>query len=1096
MLRAKTRRFKTKELLSILLMCFCTGLVIAVSCVYEITSTASETPAQYIKAQSATTETPPDPKDNEARQALARGEALRANWTAGSLRQAIDHYEKAALLWTSISDFRNASEMKLKAGEIYFLLSEYAQALKQYENAEALAQKSGDWLAEATGLSLMGRVQSYLGKNDLAQKQLSRSLALFKRHEANQSIDATNAYGEALSNLAEVSYSRGDFLNASKQLDSALAEFQHHRKGEARVRLFKGYITGTIGATNEAVAEIESALRLYREINDKSGEGLALTAMGLWHSFHHQNFSRAIELHNEALAIFRTIGNRHSEAVALNAIGQCYEDLKEPSNALAYFYSALRLFENTGALDAGAGTTCGIASTQLLSGNRDQALASYQRCLQLSRTAGNLRFQAFALGGIARTFGAQGRQQLALKQYESLERFFQGIGDPRGQAMALNSHGDFFLQLGEKQKALDVFGQAFLLTEKMSDKVTLIATLYNLARANEALGYHETALSLIKKSFNLIEEIRANVASPDFRASYFSAVRRHYDLCIEILMQLHRLRPEEGFAAEAFSVNEQGRARLLLDLLSESRPNIRAGATRELVERERRLRGLLRAQAEYQLNLSLSGKDSTKLTEVAEQIARLRSDYQAVQAQLREQNPRLFSFEQFAPVDLERIQKELRGSDTMLLAYALGDPHSYLWAITANSSDTYILPPGKEIEDAAREFYKTLTARQGSDGQSEKDYQPNVAAADRLYFERASNLSRMLLEPLAEKLGSRRLLVVADGALQYLPFDALPAPFAQTTGPVEPSTTFLIEKNEVVMLPSASTLIAIRSAQNRKGWPGKLVAIIADPVFSPNDERVPREVPSPAADQDSDQVEKQKFKNLRLNRLIHASEEADAISEVAPWGTTLVAKGFDASRETAMSSEVSRAQIVHFATHGFLDNEHPEMSAIVLTMTDRNGVKTNGVMPLPDIYSLNLSADLIVLSACQTALGKDIKGEGLVGLTHSFMSADAKSVVASLWKVDDRATAALMRDFYEGMLQEDMTPAAALRAAKLKMMKEKQWNAPYYWAGFVLQGEYTNRIAADRYSWLRPGLVLLILLIPIAAALLVFQKRRRRLRPA
>jgi CHAT domain-containing protein len=213
---------------------------------------------------------------------------------------------------------------------------------------------------------------------------------------------------------------------------------------------------------------------------------------------------------------------------------------------------------------------------------------------------------------------------------------------------------------------------------------------------------------------------------------------------------------------------------------------------------------------------------------------------------------------------------------------------------------------------------------------------------------------------------------------------------------------------------------------------------------------------------------------------------------VAPWGTTLVAKGFDASRETAMSSEVGRAQIVHFATHGFLDSQHPELSAIVLSMSDRNGIKTNGLMPLPDIYTLDLSAQLIVLSACQTALGKDIRGEGLVGLTHSFMSADAKSVVASLWKVDDRATTALMGAFYEGMLQKGMTPAAALRSAKLKMIRETQWSAPYYWAGFVLQGEYNNHITVDRYSWLRPVLVILFLLILIAAALLIFQKRRRR----
>jgi len=1096
MLPAETRRFKKERLLSILLICFCTGAVIALSCVNEITSTASETTAQKIKVQSSTTVTLPEPKDSEARQVLAHAEALRANWTAVSLREAIDHYQKATLLWTSISDFRNASEATLKAGDIYFLLSEYAQALKQYENAEALAQKSGDWLAKATASSQLGRVQSYLGKNDLAQKQLSQSLALFKRHEDNQSIDVTNAYGEALSNLAEVSYSRGNLLNASKQLDSALAKLQRDTTGEARVRLFKGHIAGTIGDANGALAEIDHALRLYREINDKSGEGLALSAMGLWHAFH-QNYSLAIELNNEAIEIFRAIGDQHSEAVALNAIGQGYEALNESSNALAYFYRALRLFENTGALDAAAGTTCGIASAQ--PGNSDQALVSYQRCLQLSRTAGNLRFQAFALEGIARTYGAQERQQLALNQYQSLERFFQSVGDTRGQAMALNGHGDLLLRLGEKQKALEVFGRAFSLSEKMGDRGILIATLYNLARANEALKLHETALSLIRRSFNLIEEIRANVASSDFRVSYFSAVKRHYDLCIEILMQLDRLRPGEGFAADAFSVSEQGRARVLLDLLSESRPNIRAGAARDLVEKERTLRGLLRAQAEYQLNLSMSGKDSAEFTDVADQIARLRSDYQAVQAQLREQNPRLFSFEQFAPVDQERIQKELQGSDTMLLEYALGQDHSYLWAVTSNSSDSYILPAGKKIEDAAREFYKILTARQGSDGQNEKDYQADVAKADELYFEKASNLSRMLLGPVAEKLGTRRLLIVADGALQYIPFDALPTPFKQATGSVEASKALLIATNEVVVLPSASTLIATRSAQNHKGAPGKLIAIIADPVFSPSDARVQYEAPPPAiknADQNPGQPEQQTITNLRLARLAHASEEAEAISAVAPWGTTLVAKGFDASRETAMSSEVSRAQIVHFATHGFLDSEHPELSGIVLTMTDRNGARTNGLMPLPDIYSLDLSAELTVLSACQTALGKDTKGEGLVGLTHSFMSAGSKSVLASLWKVDDRATAALMAEFYKGMLQKGMTPAAALRSAKLKMMSEKQWSAAYYWAGFELQGEYTNHIAVDRYSWLRPGLIVLFVLVLSATALLVFQKRRREIRPA
>ena len=1085
MLPPKIRRLKTEELLSILLMCVCIGVVIA-------TPIASETPAQYLKAQASTTVTPRDPKDAEAQQALAGGDARRAKWTEASLRDAIVQYEKAALLWTSISDFTNASKATLKSGDVYRLLSEYAQALKRYQNAEALAKKSGDWLVQATALSQMGRLQSYLGNNDLAQKQLNQAFDLFKRYEGNRTAGAANAYGEALSNQAEVSYSKGDFLNASTQLDAALNAFQDNRKGEARVHLFKGYVSGSIGETNKAEVEISRALQLYREIKDKSGEALALTAMGVRHTAK-QDYSRAIEIQKDALEIFHSIGDRYSEAIALNAIGEAYQYLGDYPNALSHHKNAFTLFENTGSLEAAAGTSCGIAGAESATGKLDEALATFEHCLQLSRTVGNIRYEGYALNGIATIYGAQGHSQLALKQYQNLERLFKSIGDPRAQALALNAHGNLFLQLGEKQKALELFDQAFSLSGKMGDKRILIATLYNLARANEALGLHEIALSLIRRSFNLIQEVRENVASPDFRASYFSEVRKHYDLCMEILMQLHRLQPDKGYAAEAFSVNEQGRARLLLDLLSESRLNMRAGAATDLIEKERRLRGLLRAQAEYQLSLALSGKDSTAVTD---EIAQLRSDYQSVQAELRKQNPRLFSFEKFAPVNLERIQKELGDSDTMLLEYALGDDHSYLWAVTTNSSDVYILPSRREIEDAVREFIKVITARQGIDGQG--DYESNVKAADDLYLEKAGNLSRILLGPVAEKLGNRRLVVVADGALQYIPFDALPA---QTTGPVDASTNLLIATNEVVMLPSASTLIAIRGAQNRKSSPGKLVAIIADPVFSASDDRVQGEVPAPAVakaavDQNPDQAGQQTIKNLKLARLAHASEEADAISAAAPWGTTLVAKGFDASRETAMSPEVSQARIVHFATHGFLDSEHPELSAIVLAMTDRNGVKTDGLMPLPDIYSLNLSADLIVLSACQTALGKDIKGEGFVGLTHSFMSAEAKSVVASLWNVDDRATAALMAAFYEGMLQQGMTPAGALRSAKLKMIRETQWTAPYYWAGFVLQGEYNNHIAVDRYSWLRRGLIALFLLILIAAALLIFQKRRRRIRPA
>ncbi|HEU0251914.1 MAG TPA: CHAT domain-containing protein, partial [Pyrinomonadaceae bacterium] len=601
-------------------------------------------------------------------------------------------------------------------------------------------------------------------------------------------------------------------------------------------------------------------------------------------------------------------------------------------------------------------------------------------------------------------------------------------------------------------------------------------------RANLAAGSPEAALSSIRRSLEIIEDLRANEASPDFRVSYLSGVRKHYELCIEILMQLDRLRPGKGLAAEALLVSEKGRARLLLDLVSESQATLRQGAARELLDRERELRSLFGAQAQYRMDLLLSKKDSEELAAIDNQLAQLRAEYQEIQARIRQQHPRLFSLQE--PLNLQQIQNELRAGDTMLLEYALGDERSYLWAVTSNSIQSYELASRVRIEEAARDFYKTLTARQGS---VDKNYQANVQAADDAYLEKATQLSQMLLGPLAGQLGNKRLIVVTEGALQHIPLDALPEPGR--------SETFMIEYHEVVVLPSVSALIAIRGARNRTSSPNKVLAVIADPVFSSNDDRVQsgpvsRGVAQAAGDQ------KPRRRDGQLARLTYASEEADAISAVAPWGTTLVAKGFEATRETAMSSDIGQYQILHLATHGFLNSDHPELSGIVLSTVDSNGNETNGVMPLHDIYSLDLSAELTVLSACQTALGKDIRGEGLVGLTHSFMSAGSNSVVASLWKVDDRATAILMADFYESMLQQGMSPAAALRSAKLKLMKDKNWNAPYYWAGFVFQGEYTNRIAVARRSWFVPGLALFSLLVVAAAAFLIYRRRKQRPGPA
>jgi CHAT domain-containing protein len=212
---------------------------------------------------------------------------------------------------------------------------------------------------------------------------------------------------------------------------------------------------------------------------------------------------------------------------------------------------------------------------------------------------------------------------------------------------------------------------------------------------------------------------------------------------------------------------------------------------------------------------------------------------------------------------------------------------------------------------------------------------------------------------------------------------------------------------------------------------------------------------------------------------------------LAPSGERLVATDFEANRGRATSLELAKYRIVHFATHGFLNNQHPELSGVVLSLFDKKGEPQDGFLRLHDIYNLKLPVDLVVLSACNSGLGKDVKGEGLIGLTRGFMYAGASSVVASLWKVDDEATSELMRHFYGYMLRDGLSPAAALRKAQVTMSQQKRWQSPYYWAGFVIQGQYlpTERVSSS--SSHRIALWLIAAAIVSAVAFYALKRRRK-----
>ena len=395
----------------------------------------------------------------------------------------------------------------------------------------------------------------------------------------------------------------------------------------------------------------------------------------------------------------------------------------------------------------------------------------------------------------------------------------------------------------------------------------------------------------MEAALSLFESIRSGIAIHELRASYLASTQKEYEYYTDLLMDLHKLHPSEGFDALAFQVSERARARSLLELLEEGHADIRHGVDSILLERERFLQQRLNAMADS--SLRTPGLDG--------ELTSLATDLREVEAQIRIQSPRYAALTQPRPLTLREVQEQVLDSNTILLEYALGEERSYLWAVTKTSLITHELPSRAVIESAAKRVYGLLTARQpGPDGISFGG--PRLADADARFAAEAAGISRMVLEPVASSLGAKRLLIVSDGALQYVPFAALPVRSSGIGGPLRP----LIEQHEVINMPSASALGVLRHELAGRAPAPKAIAVFADPVFSKDDERVARtarEKTAPAGDSTVNAVVEQAARDtgLRIGRLLFSRREAAAIAAAAPAGEVMKALDFQASRATVTS---------------------------------------------------------------------------------------------------------------------------------------------------------------------------------------------------
>ncbi|MBX9259506.1 CHAT domain-containing protein, partial [Desmonostoc muscorum CCALA 125] len=585
------------------------------------------------------------------------------------------------------------------------------------------------------------------------------------------------------------------------------------------------------------------------------------------------------------------------------------------------------------------------------------------------------------------------------------------------------------------------------ISRAVGDRGGEATTLSNMALLERDRGNLKQAQTHIQAAIEIIEDLRTKIANKELRASYFASVQDYYKFYTDLLMELHKKDPSKGYDALALQVSDRSRARGLIELLTEAKIDIKKGIDPTLLAEERRLQ--LQINAKEKLLSELSSKKETPeqlLTNTKQQIEDILQQQRELQIQIRAKNPEYADLIYPQPLTLKQIQQQL-DKDTLLLQYSVGEERSYLWAVTPDSLYSYELPGREKIDKAAKNLYDNYLKNPGMQGVSPEE----TAKA-------ANELSQLILAPVADKLEQKRLVIVGDEALQYIPFAALTTSTKSADGSdYQP----LVVNHEIISLPSASTIAILRKQITGRTKAPKTLAILADPVFSANDQRVTGKSSNVANNNIDLQLEesalKRSTRNIKrseIQRLEGTEQEAREILKLVSPSESIQAFGFDANYNWATSDQLSQYKMLHFATHGFLDSTDPELSGIVLSLIDKQGKPQRGFLRLNEIFNLNFPAELVVLSACETGLGKEVKGEGLVGLTRGLMYAGAARVVVSLWSVDDEATSLLMSQFYSQMLQQGKTPAAALRAAQLKMWEQEKWRNPYSWSAFTLLGEW------------------------------------------
>jgi len=982
-------------------------------------------------------------RDNylKAKECLEKSVELGANfWDV--FEELISYYryqrdlEKAEYFFSErIKSSPNAALLYQGLGYINFILSDYKKAIFDLKKAYEIQKRTHLRQTQERCLYLMSQVYIYLNNYPRALEVAQQGLRISKE-SGNRS--------EETDYLDLISYIYTDFGNNSKALklcQQALAISRDivDKKSESLCLRTLGIIYKERGDLFKALNCLNQSLRILREVGDLRNQAVCL----YWITtvfIERGDYSKALEYSRRSLKINRQIGFKTGVAFSLDTISDIYLSLGNYEKALNFNKEALKISERYIGKWSREKCLNTIGFIYVKLRNYQKALDYFKWALEYLLQIGHKRNEAKSLYNI-------GYAYLQMDNYhKALEFFLKSLKHARQNeqktivALNYNSLGDLYFKKNDYQKSREFYAKALQAGKEAGCPNIIWEAYYGLGSVYNCQQKYIKALDCYKEAVKVIEDVRSQIISTEYKSGFFKSKIGIYEDVINLLYELHQLYPAKGFNEECFYYSEKAKARSFFEDLQRGRINFNILASSK--ESQDKIEIISRRISRILRDLTQLDLTDSKRTQLVSQLEEAEDEYQNIMDTIKREYPGSANVIFEEPFKLEEIQSKLLDKKTGIIEYFFGEDNLFVFSVTKASLKIYRLPPdiSRSTRKLVNNCLRLLSSREisGFDGQ---------VAFKKLY--------KRLIFPVREAISEEveNLIIVPDGNLYYLPFEILVEDRHQKE--ISPRIRYLLEDYRISYSPSASSLINILNRESQKQK--KDLLAVGDPLLRLGKEQE-------AESFDANKIIREYYLEKRFNiyPLTFASKEIKSISKLIKKGFKLTLFREKATEDNIKNMPLDEYKIIHFATHSLLDENNASRSALVLSL-DENP-EEDGFFQAREIYNTKLNADLVVLSACQTAKGKMEKGEGIRGLVRAFFCAGTKSILASLWNINDKSTAEFMKLFYK-FLADGKTKQEALRLTKIKMLHSKYEN-PYYWAAFILIGKANSNISLHKRSFL------------------------------